>query len=314
MNWRDAWEAPRPSELGLEALERTARHARNPSSLHAAGRAAKRVLDDLTEVVCARLRAEPRHVDVIVTGGAREAMELVANQTALGLRSTPVARAMLRAGHGAHLAVVVDDRDGTVDLHAAGIAPQTEAAFAGTEPGMSEDARPVRVTDVTLALGRVDLDFPASESDVWVLSGEFSGAPPGIGALVRRRGVELRPLWGGGGQEHGIRAGTQAVALAAAWAAALRGVEERRSRLRRSAARIAEALDRPGIEILMGGGGSGADGVVVVQGDGVAALAENLASEGVHPCRAAANRLRFAVDASDSDDDIETLAAVLNTA
>ena len=73
-------------------------------------------------------------------------------------------------------------------------------------------------------------------ADLVTVSGHKIGAPKGVGALYVKRGVRLRPLLTGGGQEDGLRSGTEATAQIAGFAAACRAVMEDRTRLERTAA------------------------------------------------------------------------------
>ncbi|MEO1174504.1 MAG: hypothetical protein AAFX94_20985, partial [Myxococcota bacterium] len=76
MSWFDAWRYPRPRAEALTALERAAGEARNPSSPHGAGRAAKREIDRLTETLLGALGLNPRDYELIITGSGAEAMRI----------------------------------------------------------------------------------------------------------------------------------------------------------------------------------------------------------------------------------------------
>ena len=95
-------------------------------------------------------------------------------------------------------------------------------------------------------------------ADLVAVSGHKIGAPKGIGALYVKKGVRLRPLLTGGGQEEGLRSGTEATAQIAAFAAAVRAAAADQNRLERTAAvkeytlsRLKEAL--PGLEVISAG-------------------------------------------------------------
>ncbi|BDA63480.1 cysteine desulfurase family protein [Actinomyces capricornis] len=75
--------------------------------------------------------------------------------------------------------------------------------------------------DAVAALGKTVVDFRGWGLDAMSLSGHKLGAPVGVGALVVRREVDLRPVTGGGGQERGVRSGTQDVIGARALALAV---------------------------------------------------------------------------------------------
>ena len=73
-------------------------------------------------------------------------------------------------------------------------------------------------------------------ADLVTVSGHKVGAPKGVGALYIKKGVRLRPLLTGGGQEEGLRSGTEATAQIAAFAAAVRANLADPGRLERAAA------------------------------------------------------------------------------
>ncbi len=72
-------------------------------------------------------------------------------------------------------------------------------------------------------------------ADLVAVSGHKIGAPKGVGALYIKKGVRLPPLLTGGGQEEGLRSGTEATAQIAAFAAAVRAVAADETRLERTA-------------------------------------------------------------------------------
>lgn len=95
-------------------------------------------------------------------------------------------------------------------------------------------------------------------ADLVAVSGHKIGAPKGIGALYIKKGVRLRPLLTGGGQEEGLRSGTEATAQIAAFSAAVRAVSADSARLERTAAikeyalsKLKEAL--PHLEVISQG-------------------------------------------------------------
>ena len=95
-------------------------------------------------------------------------------------------------------------------------------------------------------------------ADLVAVSGHKIGAPKGIGALYIKKGVRLRPLLTGGGQEEGLRSGTEATAQIAAFSAAVRAVSADHTRLERTAAikeyalsKLKEAL--PHLEVISQG-------------------------------------------------------------
>jgi cysteine desulfurase len=74
--------------------------------------------------------------------------------------------------------------------------------------------------DAVQAAGKIPVDIADLGADTVALSAHKLGGPQGVGALVHAEGVQLRPLLRGGGQERGLRAGTENVAGVAGFAAA----------------------------------------------------------------------------------------------
>ncbi|HVE70380.1 MAG TPA: cysteine desulfurase family protein [Thermoanaerobaculia bacterium] len=80
--------------------------------------------------------------------------------------------------------------------------------------------------DAVQAAGKIPLDQRAHGADFLTISGHKFHAPKGIGALTIRRGLKLQPLWYGGGQELGMRSGTEPVPSIAGFAAAAKLARE----------------------------------------------------------------------------------------
>ena len=233
---------PEAREAVLAALDLVG----NPSSVHAEGRAARRLLEDARRRLAARFGARPQ--DVVFTAGGTEANALAIAGLAgdrrilLGATEHP---AVLRAAPDAALLPVL--ADGTIDLAA------LEAALAAGPPALvglmaannetgvlhpiAEAAALCRRhgallhVDAVQAAGRVALPDGA---DSLALSAHKLGGPKGAGALVLRPGLDLRPLVAGGGQERGRRGGTEPLPAIAGFAAAAEAAvpEARLARLR----------------------------------------------------------------------------------
>jgi cysteine desulfurase len=135
----------------------------------------------------------------------------------------------LRRWHNAEVTFLPVDGDGLVDPAdlAAAITPRTvlvTVMAANNETGalqpigqlaqVARDHGVVFHTDAAQAIGKIPFD--ATGLDLVTVVGHKMYAPKGIGALCIRPGVSLEPLIYGGGQEHGLRAGTENVALAVA--------------------------------------------------------------------------------------------------
>ena len=220
----------------------------NPSSVHAEGRAARRLIEEAREKVAALVAAEPRNV--VFTSGGTEA-----NMLALTPASGPDGKApdrllisalehpsVLAGGRFAAAAVqrVPATGDGRIDLAALadalaaleGRRALVSLMLANNETGvvqpvseaarLTHEAGGVLHVDAVQAAGRIPCDINAIGADLLTLSGHKIGAPKGVGAVVRRDAAVPfpAPLIRGGGQERGARAGTENVAGIAAFGAA----------------------------------------------------------------------------------------------
>jgi cysteine desulfurase len=216
-------------------------HVGNPSSLHTAGRRARRVVEESREQLAAALGARPS--EVLFTSGGTEADNLAviggftARQAADPRRRRVLASAVEHhavmdsvqwlADHADAEAVWLPvDRHGRVELDALRDAIEQDPAavalvsvmWANNEVGTVQPIEdvveiahaygiPVH-TDAVQAVGHVPVDFAASGVDLLSLTGHKLGGPLGVGALLAVRGAELAAVQHGGGQERGVRSGT----------------------------------------------------------------------------------------------------------
>jgi cysteine desulfurase len=224
---------PEARRATVEALDVTG----NPSSVHAAGRAARRVLEDAREALAERFGAGSG--DVVFTSGGTEANVLALAGLGRGRRllvgATEHAAVLAAAApQGARTVPVLPD--GTADLDALaallaadGGAPALVCLMAANnETGvlhpLAEAAALCRArgallhVDAVQAAGRVALGLGLADSAA--LSGHKLGGPAGAGALLLRPGLHLPALVAGGGQERGRRGGTEPLPAIAGFAAA----------------------------------------------------------------------------------------------
>jgi cysteine desulfurase len=252
----------------LEAMLPWLRHGANPSSIHAAGRSARRAIEEAREEVASLLGAS--RGEIVFTSGGTESDNLAVRGAARAARAAHASRREIAITGAEHPAVREAacglEREGFTVLElpvdADGL-PRPGAAdsltgrlallsliLANNETGAIDDAVPVIArrarelgaivhTDAVQAVGRIPVDARALDVDLLSLSAHKLGGPKGTGALYVRKGTRLVPLVAGGGQEKGRRSGTENVAgivgLAAAFRAAcarLAAESERLARLR----------------------------------------------------------------------------------
>jgi cysteine desulfurase len=221
--------------------------AGNASSVHAEGRAARRLIEQARAQVAALVGAEPK--TVTFTSGATEANMLALTPAILaGGRKEPRDRLFVSAvehpsvlGGGRFAAEQVEilpvDRDGVVDLEALRSAvarterPLVSVMLANNETGVIQPIRAVADivhaaggllhVDAVQGAGRLSCRMDDLGADLLSLSSHKLGGPQGAGALVVRDGLHIaEPLIRGGGQERGLRAGTENVAAIAGFGAA----------------------------------------------------------------------------------------------
>jgi cysteine desulfurase len=220
----------------------------NPSSGHAAGRAARAALDDARRRIADALDCEPG--DVVFTSGGTEADNLAVIGAALRARmddrpfrvvvSRTEHKAVIDAAHAvARLggeAVFLDvDGQGRVDPHAAAEALRAGAAvlsamWVNNETGVVQDIPALAAvaaeagvpfhTDAVQAVGKIPCSTDAPIA-MLSLSAHKIGGPKGIGALLLPNADQIAPLLHGGGQQRGIRPGTENVAGAVGLATAV---------------------------------------------------------------------------------------------
>ncbi len=258
----------------------------NPSSVHAAGRRARAVVDRARERAAAALGVAEE--ECVFTSGGTEANNMVLfgslrpHGPPAGLVTSAIehpsilepAALLESAGHTVRR--IAPDGEGRVDMQAvleaatdpacrlvSIMAANNEvgscARLGELSEGLRSAADPARVrlhTDATQALGRLPIDLAGWGVDLATFSAHKVGGPLGVGLLVRRRGVPLAPVLAGGGQEGGLRAGTEnAPALSAAALAVELAVTEQasyRERVGKLAASLWENLSRalPGARLI----------------------------------------------------------------
>lgn len=216
----------------------------NPSSSHQAGRQARRALEDARERLASLLDAHPD--EIIFTSGATEANNLAIFGLAGGLSgslvSSPIehpsviepirqlagAAASKNSTDGSgilsHVTLPVT-AEGIVDVQAStfpGDARLVAVMLANHETGAMQPVEALTAKlqgkalfhcDAAAAAGKMPISFRNLGVTSLTISGHKFHGPKGIGALVLKRGVKLRPQTWGGHQQQGRRPGTEPVPL-----------------------------------------------------------------------------------------------------
>ena len=235
------WNATAPLRPAAKAAVAAALDVTgNPSSVHAAGRAARRLVEEARERVAALAGVMSR--EVVFTSGGTEANALALSPQ-LGdtlLVSTIEHPSVRSLGRFADAGDVPVTGAGLVDLAALerllndSDRPLVSLMLANNETGVIQPVGEAAVlvhaahgllhVDAVQGPGRIACDFKALGADLMTLSGHKIGGPQGTGALIVRDGLTLDALIKGGGQERGIRAGTENVAGIAGFGAAAEAV------------------------------------------------------------------------------------------
>ena len=243
------WNATSP----LRAEVRTAMLAAweligNPSSVHAEGREARRLVEEARATLAAAVGALPRNV--VFTSAGTEANALALSPGLRGASGGPVERLLVSAVEHASVlsggrfppekvSQIPVTRAGVIDLdrlqallgdgppalvsimaannETGAIQPIAEAA------GIVHEAGGLLHVDAIQALGKIPFDIKTVDADLATFSAHKIGGPKGVGALVLAEGIAgLEPVLRGGGQELSRRAGTENVAGIAGFGAAVR--------------------------------------------------------------------------------------------
>jgi cysteine desulfurase len=233
----------------------------NPSSLHNAGRRARRVVEESREQIAEVLNARPS--EVVFTSGGTEADNLAVKGLYWARRQADPARRRILVTSVEHHAVL--DSVGWLSRHEGAEAcwldvdrqgmlrPEALRAAIEADPGrvalvsvmwvnnevgtvlpiaeLAEVAHSHGIvfhSDAVQAAAQLPVDFAASGADALTVTGHKLGGPIGVGAVLLRRGIEPVPVLHGGGQERDVRSGTLDAPAIRAFATAVIISAERR--------------------------------------------------------------------------------------
>ena len=209
----------------------------NATSRHLFGRAARQALDQAREQVAETCGAHPSQV--IFTSGGTEANNFAihgmagnnenAKQVAVSAIEHPAVTrpAFALRENGYRVAVIAADHFGNTDPLSLEVALEKPTSLvsvmlANNETGVIQDITKLAEiakskgalfhTDAVQALGKIPLDFSALGVNAMTVSSHKINGPQGAGALILDKRVDIKPLLHGGGQEKGLRSGTENVA------------------------------------------------------------------------------------------------------
>ena len=235
---------PEARDAMLSALEIGA----NPSSVHAAGRAARKVLEAARAQVGGAIGS--RASDIVFTSGGTEANALALHGLAAGLDnkctllvSSIEHEAVIKNANTAGVTVETAyvDSDGELDLrklaqrlanwdHERSGMPILALMLANNETGIIQPVRDAAALvreaggmthcDAVQALGKIPVNVAMLGIDTLALSAHKCGGPQGVGGLWIRAGAPVKPIIVGGGQERSVRSGTENLSGIAGFGAA----------------------------------------------------------------------------------------------
>jgi|PersoiStandDraft_1058852.scaffolds.fasta_scaffold18762_2 cysteine desulfurase len=207
----------------------------NPSSVHRLGREARRAVEEAREAV-ARLLGAAEPDEVVFTSGGTEADALALRAArrvgrrgvAVSTVEHPAVREAARAlvAEGLALSEIAVDAEGRLDRASFSAALEAKPGLVSVMTANNEyggifpveelarschDAGALFHTDAVAALGKLDVASMTREADLVAVSAHKIGGPKGVGALRVRRGLDVPPLFPGGGQERRRRGGTENV-------------------------------------------------------------------------------------------------------
>jgi cysteine desulfurase len=240
----------------------------NPSSLHAEGRLARGEIDAARDTIAAWLGGRPS--EIIFTSGGTESCNLAVQGLARAhadkgrhlITAKTEHHAVLRAfqalerGKEFEVSYLDVDEHGLIDPNdlACAIRPDTTLVsimLGNNEVGTVQPLAAIAAvahergvlvhTDAVQAAGYLDLDVGRLGVDLLTISAHKFGGPKGVGVLFVRRGTPVTAQIVGGGQEHGLRSGTENLAGIAGLARALTLAEAERPA---TAARVGALRDR----------------------------------------------------------------------
>ncbi len=250
----------------------------NPSSPHRFGREVRAALQEARITIAQAFGVEPG--EVIFCSGGTEGDNLAIVGAALAARakggpfrvavSAVEHKAVLAAAHtveelGGECAVLPVDREGRLELEALdqvlsrGVAV-VSVMWVNNETGVIQDVAAIAGrcreagvpfhTDAVQALGKVPCSLAEADWTMLTISAHKIGGPKGVGAVILRDRKAIAPLIRGGGQQGGLRPGTENVAGIAGLAEAVRLAVAELDQFRRTVGRLRDLLEQRVLEAM----------------------------------------------------------------
>ncbi len=235
--------APIRSEV-MEVMAEAMQQPANASSVHALGRAAKQRLEAVRKILAEEISVWPNEVIFTASGTESNNMALRAFADRPLLVGATEHASIVKLAERLGGDTLPVDAQGVIDmeimerkLQSLGTPALISVMLANNETGviqpMADISKLAKHYDALLhcdavqALGKLPVDMGLLGVDMMTLSAHKMGGPVGIGALIIRNDLPVKPLLIGGGQELGRRAGTENIAAAAGWAKAIALAQDR---------------------------------------------------------------------------------------
>ena len=255
-----------------EAMPFLADNFANSSSIHTPGREGHLAIQKARERCAAALNADPD--EIIFTSGGTESNNLAVFSAALSSGKRRIITSAIEhpsvlmpcaelEKRGFEIIKINPDRQGIINIYDLEKALNSDTALVtimtannevGTLQPVAEAAELCREryipfhTDAVQAAGNIPINLRELKADYLSISAHKIGGFKGSGLLFARRGATVRPLIFGGGQEHGLRSGTENTAAIAALGAAMeyccRDIQKKERKISRLRDMLIEKLSR----------------------------------------------------------------------
>ncbi|MBN9543071.1 MAG: cysteine desulfurase [Alphaproteobacteria bacterium] len=197
----------------------------NSSSVHNLGREARKYIENAKDIICKSLNINKNDYRIIFTSSGTETNNWVVNyiENVKVITSKTEHASILNSRED--LMLIDVDNNGHIDLNQLEVEiqkhnkPLVSVMYANNETGVIQDIVKIREitkkygamlhSDMIQAVGKVKVDLASLDLDAFTLSSHKIHGAQGVGALFIKRGIPLAPMHKGGGQNQGLRAGTE---------------------------------------------------------------------------------------------------------